>query len=256
MKYECKSCGLECSIEANFEPTVCLKTGIICYGWHKVIAPAPKPLSDATGLQRLTVEVFDREDCPEWVKCAAVNMDRTAFFFGNVPNRGCSNPRRNYWSYHHSEMMQIPGQFDPSDWQNSLIMRPEKKKLPDWCKVGAWVWNDEFGFGRVVNPHLLAVSIDWVKSGIRGGALPEQLTPAHVRPWTFEEAPTMLKVRRIRETDSFDVLTLSFDCEYAEPVRYFATARNEYFGASSILEIWEQLSGEPCGVLEVEEVSK
>jgi len=47
MKYECKSCGLECSIEANFEPTVCLKTGIICYGWHKVTAPAPKPLSEA-----------------------------------------------------------------------------------------------------------------------------------------------------------------------------------------------------------------
>jgi len=39
MKYECKSCGLECSVESDFEPTVCLKTGIICYGWHKTKAP-------------------------------------------------------------------------------------------------------------------------------------------------------------------------------------------------------------------------
>ena len=45
MKYECKSCGLECAVDTNFEPTVCLKTGIICYGWHKVKAPAPEMYS-------------------------------------------------------------------------------------------------------------------------------------------------------------------------------------------------------------------
>jgi hypothetical protein len=61
MKYECKSCGLECAVDTNFEPTVCLKTGIICYGWHKIEAAAPKPLSEAVKPEK--------KKLPDWCKC-------------------------------------------------------------------------------------------------------------------------------------------------------------------------------------------
>ena len=134
-----------------------------------------------------------------------------------------------------------------SNWQ-PVIQRPEKKTLPDWCKVGAWVWNAEFGFGRVVNPHLLAVSIDWVKSGMRGGALPEQLALARVRPWTFEEALLEFKTK----DDVFILLYIQDKQEWG----YWAKKECEEYTIAEVAKEQIQIDGSPCGVLEVAEVGK
>lgn len=219
MKYECKSCGLECSIEANFEPTVCLKTGIICYGWHKVTAPAPKPLSE------------------------------------------------------------VPGQFDPSDWQNSLIKRPEKKtlktgdlgsalfsefnerlevmmekkKLPDWCKVGTWVWCADCRAERkieAINGNRITVRFPAPDATSYTGDVSE-FKP--IVPFTLETITPLLPLI-VREKGSNTNFT---------SVIVHASTVGVWIGAASIAISYEQLmnnnerlDGSPCGVLEVAEVGK
>lgn len=252
MKYKCKSCGLECRVESNFEPTVCLKTGVICYGWHKVSAPTPKPLSEAI-LPKLTDAVFDREDCPEWANYAAVNENRTAFFFGNVPNRGCSNPRKKYWTYHHSEMMQIPGEFDSTDWQNSLIERPAKKKLPDWCKVGAWVWCADCRAERkieAINGNRITVRFPAPDATSYTGDVSE-FKP--IVPFTLETITPLLPliVREKGSKTSFTSVIV-----HASTVGVWIGAASIAISYEQLMNTHERLSGDPCGVLEVEEVAE
>lgn len=71
---------------------------------------------------KLTADVFNRPQCPKWAKYAAVDMDGDGFFFSNKPTCGyvmwtCHNSRRKYIRL-----------YDPSDWRNSLIERPEEDK--------------------------------------------------------------------------------------------------------------------------------
>lgn len=75
-----------------------------------------------TKLPKLTADVFNRPQCPKWAKYAAVDMDGDGFFFSNKPTCGdvmwmCHNSRRKYIRL-----------YDPSDWRNSLIERPEEDK--------------------------------------------------------------------------------------------------------------------------------
>ena len=94
-----------------------------------------QPVTDCTRLPKLTTAVFDREDCPEWAKYAAVDEDGEASFFEKIPYQAtkiCGCFLRDCLE------AIIPGKFDPSDWQNSLIERPEKKELrhtPDFLPI-------------------------------------------------------------------------------------------------------------------------
>lgn len=253
-KWKCKCDLTSCEINTKCIPAYCIEKRDKVTDWKEVQEPTPKPLSESLAekgiteyssrLPKLTVVVFDREDCPEWAQWAGVNQDGTASFFGNVPNRGCSNPRKNYWSYHYSEMKQIPGNFDASDWQNSLIERPEKK-LPDWCKVGAWVWCADCRAERKIekiNGNRITVRFPAPDATSYTGDISE-FKPARVRPWTFEEAPLHVKTKD-------DVLTLYFTI--SDTWEYKASKRIP--GAYSLEEVTEliQADGSPCGVLEAE----
>ena len=71
---------------------------------------------------KLTADVFDRDDCPEWAEYAAVDKDGVACFFEKEPRVGVA-----LW---------VPGDtgdkygaipvFNSSDWKNSLIRRPSR----------------------------------------------------------------------------------------------------------------------------------
>lgn len=103
MKFECSKCSGRCKAEADFKPCKCLEDGSdSTYGWKEVQEPAPKPLPCVSKLTKiatqedlsckneplpkLTVAVFEREDCPEkkafpdfikvgnWVWCVDFNI--------------------------------------------------------------------------------------------------------------------------------------------------------------------------------------
>lgn len=68
---------------------------------------------------KLTVDVFDREDCPEWAEYVAVDEDGTAYFFEREPSIV-----NDVWGAG-SRFKAIPV-FATSDWKNSLIKRPSR----------------------------------------------------------------------------------------------------------------------------------
>lgn len=97
-------------------------------------------------LPKLTAEVFDRPDCPEWAKWAAVDRNGIGYFF---PSKPSLHPA--LWVNHSTDKCAVPisGKFDASDYQNSLIERPAK--LPNWCKVGEYVYDPLYGYGEIVS---------------------------------------------------------------------------------------------------------
>lgn len=114
-KYKCSSCVLYCEMDLEREPKYCMVDGDKA-NWEEVKE------EEKTALPKLTAEVFDREDCPEWAKYAAVDMGGKAFWFE-------SKPVRSDKAWIRLTYKRISGDlFDSSDWQNSLIERPEKKQ--------------------------------------------------------------------------------------------------------------------------------
>lgn len=209
------------------------------------VLAALKPVPAHETFPKLTVAIFDRPDCPDWCDAAVVSSCGIAYWIEG-----------DFETAH----QEIPGQFDASDWRNSLIKRPEKQ-LPDWCKVGAWVY-DQNGdyFCKIIEIFGDRKSFTATRPGknytIGSGDLNygfDKWKPARLRPWTFEEAPVDLKVHRIGNRERIDVLELSLDFCREEPLLVFSYAEKKYFSFSDILTIWELLDGSPCGVLEVVE---
>lgn len=89
-----------------------------------------KPARAKKSFPKLTAEAFDRPDCPEWAKWVAVDRDRKACFYSRKPK--CDNMLQMWLPGGIAvEFKTIRGiKFAASDWQNSLIERPEKS-LPN-----------------------------------------------------------------------------------------------------------------------------
>lgn len=138
-KFRCvnKDCNNRCEVELNLinkDPERCLMTGNN-QEWEKVVDFKPEPVKKTEPLPKLTVDVFNRPDCPKWAKYAAVGSDGRCFVCREYPVKiggtRWANPE-SYWEKY------IYGQFDTSDWSNSLIKRPEKKELrhtPDFLPI-------------------------------------------------------------------------------------------------------------------------
>lgn len=80
-----------------------------------------EPTTTSSQLPKLTTEVFEREDCPKWAKWAAVDMNGIAHYFDERPypmDTFFYNSRAHQWS--------VDGDFDASNWKNSLIERTAK----------------------------------------------------------------------------------------------------------------------------------
>lgn len=132
MKYICKECkARSCTVElenSNEIPLKCLFF-LAKSKWTPIDLP------------KLTVEVFNREDCPEWGRYATVDENGIAFFHEKKPmphhlseGRGCwRSPELKGYSRQIDDTI-----FDSFCWATSLIERPKKhKQLPDWVTVGA-----------------------------------------------------------------------------------------------------------------------
>lgn len=82
-------------------------------------------------LPKLTAEVFNRPDCPDWAEWAAVDASGAAYWYEERP----STPELFCHTRWHpvrlgSKIQGCSGRFDASDWEHSLIQRPAKE-LPD-----------------------------------------------------------------------------------------------------------------------------
>lgn len=277
MKYECKDCGSKCELITENAPEVCIKQRSRV-NWKKVEESAPKPLSEAI-LPKLTAAVFDREDCPDDAVCAVVgDADGNAYWLTTQPSL-----QDNHWVYTTTmleklllveKQHRIPGNFDSTDWQHSLIERPAKEKevskedvekfvknnlnqgyllvngelkpmepkLPDWVKVGAWVWCADCRAERKIekiNGNRITVRFPAPDATSYTGDISE-FKPARVRPWTFEEAPYLFKTKD-------DVFVFVF---LVREWGYFAKKEDREYTLAEVAEL-VQADGSPCGVAEV-----
>lgn len=206
--------------------------------WRKISSDTPPKLT-AEELARRGVE------WPEWANWCAMFPNSFIIFYEGKPaisENGWDNTSGGKF------MAVFPRlKFDASDWPHSLIKKPENK-LPDWCKVGALVYNTQFGYGTIFNPknEVGIVVIDWI-NGNRGGALPYQVSEARIRPWTHEDGPLSMKLKYNGE---FAVASL---CTLAKNGWGYAIVQNGCLIHVTMEEISRngiQLDGTPCGCLE------
>lgn len=198
-----------------------------------------KASSPCNTFPKLTATIFNRTDCPDWCNAAVVSSGGIAYWVdGDFEKR-------------HKEITGL--RFDASDWQHSLIRRPARE-LPDWCKVGAWVYNQRgYYFCKIIEIAKDKKSFTVAQPGknysVSSGDLNydfDKWKPACLRPWTFEDAPLMCKVRDVKNEQEEAVLSLCPSGYYR--VGAYSSGRSSF---SAVLRKYEQLDGSPCGVLEV-----
>lgn len=198
--------------------------------------------TENTGLlPKLTVEVFGRPDCPKWAKFAAVDRGGKAFWFASPPAR--SNEAWLQLTY-----KRISGDlFDSSDWQNSLIERPVKEdKLPDWCKVGKWVWDKDDGYGKIDsvrhNPSVCFIVFDGGIAAFGPESFAE-LKQARFRPYNQEDMKSLVWKTVKMRNDAFLISIYNGDSNTV----WF---NNYKYSPADLLNNNMSIDGKPCGVIE------
>ena len=135
----------------------------------------------------------------------------------------------------------------------AIFDRPD---CPDWCKVGAWVYNQkENYFCKITEIAEDRKSFTATLSGknytIGSGDLNygfDKWKPARLRPWTFEEAPAFVKTK---ETDYYNACCWILSGISRDEAQFYTHKDN--FASSSEMMAFTQIDGSPCGVLEVVE---
>jgi hypothetical protein len=124
-KFECDYCAKPCVLTfdsgCSNVPRFCPYLTTQPTKWHEVKEDSAEnaqttneQFGNSEQLPKLTVEVFDRPDCPEWANYASVNKNGRVIFFEDKNSPGVKADI---------------GFFDTSDWQNSLIERPKKLEV-------------------------------------------------------------------------------------------------------------------------------
>ena len=190
-------------------------------------------------LPKLTAEVFDRPDCPEWAKYAAVDAAGLAYWYQYFP---VTDERIGVWKVWENKRQLIDGFFDRSDWQNSLIER--SAQLPDWVEVGGYVYDPRNGYGKIVSGSVKSCYIEF--DGGAGDFVPEafaELKQARLRPYNAEELRGLVgKVLQYGRHTSLVTM-------YNGNVDDVFVGDGDWFSASVLLKECT-LDGNPAGVLE------
>ena len=199
--------------------------------WQNSLIERPK-------LQKLTTEVFNRPDCPDWADYAVVNSRGTLIFFGNKPcfegeDYGC-------WSCSDYKYKHIKDAvFDATDWPNSLIERTAK--LPDWCKVGEWVYNKgEDIYGVVMSIDLPYIEVKYDGRDIVVNTI-SAIVQARIRPYNKVEMRTL--VGKVIDFEENSDLVISYDGESGE-----VYADDVWFSGEELLNNGYMYLGKPCGI--------
>ena len=194
-------------------------------------------------LPKLTVEVFDRPDCPEWANYAAVDSNGAGYYYSEKPfilsdafgwGIVCSENNRSEF---------ISGVFNNSDWQNSLIERPAK--LPDWVEIGGYVYSPRNGYGKIISGSVKSCYIEF--DGGAGDFQAENFAllflQARLRPYSPEEMSSL--VGKVLHHSTGAYLVTAFENRWNQ-VKIESVWRD----ADELMKLWTWLDGKPCGVLE------
>jgi hypothetical protein len=198
-------------------------------------------VTDCNQLPKLTVEVFDRPDCPKWAMYAAVTPHGSLLFFAEKPIIVKNENNFEKWNTDKNWYYGGMGYFDTSDWQNSLIERPIKEtKLPDWCKVGEWVYDKAINRYSQVAAEDITEGFQEVCKYISKG----EIVPARLRPYNADEMLELVgKVICGNDTD-FRAMIVYADggTNRVETIHYD-------YDAEELARCYN-IDGKPCGVLE------
>jgi hypothetical protein len=205
-----------------------------------------EPTTKSSQLLKLTAEVFDRPDCPNWARYAVINHNGRLSFFGDKPkfegeDYGC-------WSCDDYRYTHINNAFfDPSDWQNSLIERPAKEKaLPDWCKVGNWVYYIpliEYCKIEQMNEGFMLRFVDGDSTAI---PLEDVNNLAQVNQRPFNEKEMQGLVGKMLDTSSSIELIVCYD-KYAGDI----ITHDDTYSAERLMSATDwRIDGKPCFKLE------
>jgi hypothetical protein len=192
-------------------------------------------------LPKLTAEVFNRPDCPEWAKYAAVDKSGVAFFYENKPifTGTC------YQSIiGATKIIDSSIKWDITNSQNILIERPAT--LPDWCKVGEWCYClDDNGNGKYFK--ITKIKDNYIY-GEDWNIDYHHIRQARLRPYNEDELLSLVgKVVSYPDKSRYFIISCADFCTNTPHI---------YFG-----ETWHtaeeicnpslyQLNGKPCGKLE------
>ena len=139
----------------------------------------------------------------------------------------------------------VIGKYLTPNWQE-VKEETEKKKetaLPDWCKVGEWVWTityDAYFMVDEVN-ELFIVGEDCY--GDNYSVTLEKARPARLRPYNAEEMKKLVGKVLQYNTDSY--LVTAFENRLNQ-VKIESVWRD----ADELMKVWICLDGKPCGVME------
>lgn len=137
-------------------------------------------------------------------------------------------------------------------WRAAEEQKPE---LPEWCKIGAWVWfkgDKDTGY----EPGYLKITdvgyngIENVINAEGDGIISMPLSvvkEARLRPWTYKEAPETLKV--ISKCEPEQMICLFLASRNKHSVQY-TTLPAWYIDVKILMDKYLQLDGSPCGVFE------
>ena len=196
-------------------------------------------VTNCNQLPKLTAEVFDREDCPEWAKYAAVDSNGDTYYFEQEPYIDAGQ-----WKSENIKWQYIYCTFDPTDWQNSLIERPAE--LPEWCKVGEWLWLDPqkiygpAGYKKIKN-------IDGLELTFADGCciyFSHKIKQARLRSYNAEEMKAL--VGKVIERHSSAYLVISYAHDDLATTVYI---EGKYLFADNLLRDFT-IDGKPAGVFE------
>jgi hypothetical protein len=200
-----------------------------------------QPTSDCSQLPKLTAEVFDHPDCPEWAKWAAVNADGNLFFFEEKPvnNIVCGG-----WHVEGCKVISFfnKKKFAPSDWQNSLIER--QAKLPDWCKAGEWVYLSNAKYYKIekVDSYGIILANGIV---IKTDDIHAEAVAARLRPYNDEEMKALMG-KVIKKGPSMHIVT-GFENVFGNECMVHVNGC--LYGANDLLRQFT-INNKPAGILE------
>ena len=132
---------------------------------------------------------------------------------------------------------------------NWRAVEEQKPELPDWCKVGAWVWHGSVDGIAFEQPYFkierTVGELAYGKSHNNG--IPVHYTylkPARLRPWNDDELKS--KVGKVFEMGNGDLtLCLGYQRDIADLIFV-----GKLMSAQSFAESDWKLDGSPCGVFE------